>query len=255
MKKAMPTALVLGLVFLKVGGVLAAEPDWSTYADLLQQYVQPGEIDGVHLQVVDYEAIQADPDWPKLTGQLEAFSPEMLEGNREKMAFYINAYNILAIKVVLDHWPLNGIKDAGSLFRSVWKIPAGRIGGRVVTLDEIEHGILRPMNDPRIHMAIVCASVSCPDLLGEPYTAARLDEQLDRQSIRFLENPGKGLDMRGDHVVVSRIFDWFSGDFEVSGGVAAFIKRYRRDLPIDRPIRAEMPYNWGLNGKAGHVHR
>lgn len=254
MKKARLPILVSGLVFLMAGDLLAAEPDWSTYAHLLQKHVYPGEIDGIHLHIVDYEAIRVDPGWPELIGQLETFSPALLEGNSEKIAFYINAYNILAIKVVLDHWPQKSIKDAGSLLRSVWKTPAGKVGGRVVTLDEIEHRILRPMKDPRIHMAIVCASVSCPDLLGEPYTAARLNEQLDRQSIRFLENPGKGLDIREDHVAVSRIFDWFSDDYKVNGGVVAFIRHYRRNLPIDRPIRAELPYNWKLNGYH-HAHQ
>ncbi len=102
------------------------------------------------------------------------------------------------------------------------------------------------MGDPRIHLAIVCASISCPDLRNEPYTAAKLNEQLDYQSRQFLNNEGKGLKIEKKAIRLSKIFDWFKGDFKASGGVMTFIKRYRTDLPALK-IEANMPYDWTVN--------
>ena len=153
------------------------------------------------------------------------------------------------MKMVLDHWPLEGIRDVGSLFSPLWKQPAGILGGKAVTLDELEHRVLRPMGDPRIHFAIVCASVSCPDLRTEPYTAARLNSQLDDQVEGFLANPAKGSRVEQQHIRLSKIFDWFKQDFSRTGGVKTFIRHYRPELPEQLPVRADLNYDWSLNGK------
>lgn len=114
---------------------------------------------------------------------------------------------MLAIKTVLDHWPLQSIRDAGSFFSPVWKKPAGMVAGKVRSLHEIEHDILRAMHEPRIHFAIVCASVSCPDLRPEAYNAAQLDDQLDDQATIFLSRQQKGLRIEANGVQLSKIFD------------------------------------------------
>ncbi len=236
------------LALLLSASVLAQEPDWRDYAQLLQHHVRPVVLDGVALKGVDYAALRKDPLYTKVYTGLARFDPARLAGREERLAFYINAYNILAIKVVLDNWPLASIKDAGGLFSPVWNQTAGVIGGRRFSLDEIEHEILRPMGDPRIHMAIVCASVSCPDLRPEPYRAARLQQQLDRQAGDFLANPGKGLRITEDGIRVSKIFDWFEEDFaKAYGGVAPFLRRYRPGLPAKLALTADLPYNWSLN--------
>ncbi len=227
--------------------LLAAEPDWQGYARILRAHVSRGVRDGVRLATVDYPAVARDADWPRLLTVLARFDPSRLSGRKERLAFFINAYNILAIKVVLDHWPVDSIRDAGGLLTPVWKMQAGTIGGRAYSLDAIEHGVLRPMGEPRMHFAIVCASISCPDLRGEPYTAAALDGQLDDQVKRFLASPAKGLCRSVGGVRVSRIFDWFEDDFEVAGGVPAFIRRYRPDIGRGMPVVGYLTYNWRLN--------
>ncbi|MGR9117500.1 MAG: DUF547 domain-containing protein [Gammaproteobacteria bacterium] len=224
----------------------AEEPDWSVYRSVLS-HVQPGVKNGVSLMQVDYAAIKSNGSLEKAYRALSDFDPNRLASRDEKLAFYINAYNILALKMVTDHWPTDSIKDAGSLFSPVWDKPAGELGGKAVTLGEVEHGILRKMGEPRIHLAIVCASVSCPDLRGEPYVAARLGEQLDEQVRNFLDNAGKGLRIESHAIRVSKIFDWFEADFEVYGGVAAFIKRYKTGLPALK-VKADIPYDWAVNG-------
>jgi len=148
--------------------------------------------------------------------------------------------------MVADHWPVESIKDIGHLFSPVWDKPAGSLAGKTVTLAEIEHHILRPMGDARIHLAIVCASVSCPDLRREPYRTEKLSMQLDDQAMRFLNNPGKGLRIEDGIIRGSKIFDWFEEDFAKKGGVVAFIRHYRPDLK-EMPIKSNLAYDWSVN--------
>lgn len=225
----------------------AAEPDWTAYGQLLKHYVSAGEIDGVTLNRVDYSAWRKDPLWPQVVEQISTYSTDQLQTRDENLSFYINAYNILAIKMVLDHWPLASIKDAGSFFSPVWRKDAGKLNGKTITLQSVEDDLLRSQGEPRIHMAIVCASVSCPDLRAEPYRAATLDMQLDDQTKRFLANTGKGMNIDGNTVNTSKIFSWFEQDFAKADGVKAFIRRYQ-DLPADSEIDADIDYNWHLNG-------
>lgn len=238
---------VFGMV-LAVFGVRAEEPDWRAYGELLQRHVHQGVRHGVSLALVDYGALKQNGALEPVYRDLAAFSVERLASREERLAFYINAYNILALKTVLDHWQVGSIKDAGSLLRPVWKRPAGDIGGKSVSLDEIENEVLRPEGEPRIHLAIVCASVSCPDLRNEPYEAARLNAQLDDQARRFLENPGKGLRQADGRIRVSKILDWFSDDFDRVGGVDAFVRRYKPGLPA-LPVAADMAYDWSVNAE------
>jgi len=170
-----------------------------------------------------------------------------LKKHIKKLAFYINTYNILALKMMIDHWPQKSIKDIGGFFNPVWGKEAGMVAGKVVSLDDVENKIIRPMGEPRIHLAIVCASVSCPDLRSEPYTAAKLEVQLDEQVNTFLANNKKGLLVERNELIVSKIFKWFAKDFKHVGGVDSFIRQYRPDL--DKAIKIEdyLDYDWSVN--------
>lgn len=103
------------------------------------------------------------------------------------------------------------------------------------------------MGEPRIHFAIVCASLSCPDLRKELYHAKRLNEQLNDQTRKFLNNQSKGLIIEKEFIRVSKIFDWFENDFDVTGGVLTFIKLYRTSFP-ELKVKANIPYDWSVNG-------
>ena len=226
----------------------AQEADWSDYAALLAAHVKPGTRHGIALNRVDYGALGADPRFAAALAALSRFQTIKLANKNEKLAFYLNAYNLLALKTVVLHRPLHSIKDVGNFFSPVWKREVGTLDGRAVSLDDIENGRLRGQGEPRIHMAIVCASVSCPDLREEPYRAATLAAQLDDQARTFLANPGKGLRIDGDTAHVSKIFKWFSADFDATGGVAAFIAKHH-GLPIGTKINADLDYDWRLNGE------
>lgn len=244
-RRMLRRGLALALI-LCAGGVAAEEPDWSDYAALLDAHVQPITRHGVTLNAVDYAALARDPRLASAVARVAGFPLKKLATAEERLAFLINAYNLYALKLVATHWPLDSIKDIGSFLNPVWKRTAGQLDGRDVSLDEIEHERLRTLGEPRIHLAIVCASISCPDLRTEPYRAATLAAQLDDQARQFLNNPGKGLRRDGDTVRISRIFDWFAEDFEATGGVAAFVRRYRADLPATEPD-ADLPYDWRVN--------
>jgi len=240
------TALLLAGLLLAPSAVQAQ--DWTLYDELLAAHVAPVEREGIRFHGVDYAAWAQDPRYPQLLAQIESHPLDSLQSEADTLAFYINVYNVYAIRMVIDNAPLTSIRDAGSLFSPVWKKPVGSLGGRTVTLDEIEHQILRPMGEPRIHFAIVCASLSCPDLRRESFSAARLETQLQEQTQGFLDNASKGLQQDGSRVRVSQIFDWFEVDFDSAGGVEAFVSRYH-PLPAGARLRADIPYNWNLNAQ------
>ena len=158
---------------------------------------------------------------------------------KEKLAFWINAYNAFTIKAIIDHYPITrsfslvGIfyapSDSILQIKGVWTKLKFRAVGRMVTLDEIEHQILRKkFNEPRIHMAIVCASISCPDLSNEAYVPARLEEQLAQASITFVNNPEKGVFVNENNrrVKLSKIFKWFGEDFIPNYGNEKLFNNY-----------------------------
>jgi len=241
---------------------LAASPalaalDTPLYTALLERHTRA--VDDLARVRVDYTGLRADPDWKRLVASLATADPAGFASRAERIAFWANAYNILAIDLVIAHYPVASIRDIGSLFRPVWKQPAGVVGGRSYSLDQIEHGIVRPLGDPRSHVAVVCASLSCPPLLREPWRADRLDAQLDAALRRWLADPRKGarIDRARSRVALSRIFDWFEEDFEPAGGALAFVAAY---LPSDDAawLRAQgsrvsvdyLDYDWRLNDLA-----
>jgi hypothetical protein len=177
----------------------------------------------------------------------------------QRFAFWINAYNLMAIKTIVDRYPVDSIKDGGNLLFPIWKKEVATVAGRGYSLDEVEHGILRPeLRDPRVHFAVVCASLSCPDLRTEPYRAERLDAQLDDATRTFLANETKGLvaGPSDEAARVSSIFKWFGEDFAPAGGVAAFVRANAPPAVAGRIARLEdsglsyLDYDWSLNDSA-----
>jgi hypothetical protein len=205
----------------------ASTDGWTDrYAGLLVRYTEA--VDAKVGTRVDYAGLRGEPEWKTLIAELATVDPAALKGRDDVLAFWINAYNIFAIDLIVRNPPVESIKDLGSFFSPVWKKEAGRLADRSYTLDEIEHRILRKMGEPRIHGAIVCASISCPNLRREPYLAERLDAQLADNMRAWLARPEKGLsiDRAGNALRISPIFDWFEADFATQGGVMAVVTRY-----------------------------
>lgn len=228
--------------------------DEELYGQLLEEFTR--STPNLAGTVVNYKELKKDPRWSALFQNLQATSPSTLKTDPEKMAYWLNTYNILAIHTVLENYPIKSIRDAGSLFSPVWKHENLKIEGRALSLSFIEHEILRPMGDPRIHAGIVCASSSCPALLRTPWKASSLDTQLDDAMRTWLSDERKGLrvDLDTGEVWVSRILKWFSDDFAGEAGVqlmliqyapaeqSAWLRKNRNQYSVKY-----FPYDWDLN--------
>ncbi len=246
--------LFVMLSFLLFGPLSLVKPCWSgttvdhsIYAALLEKYVKKGQ--------VDYRGFKSEK--AKLDQYLivlEKTDSDNLSRN-EQFAFYVNAYNAWTIKLILSGYPgVKSIKDLGSIFKNPWKKKICRIDGDVITLDDIEHKILRPrFKDPRVHFAINCAALSCPPLISEPYRGDTLDRQLDHSAWAFINNPQRNY-LEDNMLYISKIFKWFSRDFD--NDVIGFLIKYAKE-DLKKELEAKrskikikyLDYDWSLNGK------
>ena len=238
------TALLPLLLIVPQTALAAADQD--IYATLLKKHVTDGR--------VDYRGFKKDEALlDQYLSQAGRTQPDRLDRDSQ-MAFYINLYNAATIKLILTAYPdIHSIKELGSLFKSPWKKAFIHLNGQTITLDHIEHEILRPrFKDPRVHFAVNCASKSCPPLLNEPYTADKLNVQLNQAASDFINDPHSNY-IQGDTLYVSRIFKWFNEDF--NNDVKGFFLKYARgDLKRQLETRAStlkvayLDYDWSLNG-------
>lgn len=178
--------------------------------------------------------------------------------HEEQLAFLINAYNAWTVKLILENYPVKSIKKIGGIFSSPWKKKFFKLFGNETSLDWIEHEKIRPTyNEPRIHFALVCASIGCPGLRAEAFTAKKLKEQLDDSTKRFLNDSSRNrYDLANKELALSSIFKWYKDDFtKEKGSVQAFIFPYMDSLKGETlgtvqkvPIKY-LDYNWSLNEK------
>ncbi len=168
------------------------------------------------------------------------------------LAYWINLYNAATLNLVLSHYPISSIKRVRGFFLSPWRIDVVEVGGRRLSLDQIENSILRKqLHDARIHFALNCASLGCPPLASEAYLPSKIDAQLDAAATRTLRD-SRWVDIREEEIRVTRLFRWYAEDFEAAAGsVRAFITRFR---PADRAALLDshrrlrfMKYDWRLN--------
>ncbi|WP_339752873.1 DUF547 domain-containing protein [uncultured Winogradskyella sp.] len=160
----------------------------------------------------------------------------------DKLAYWINAYNALTVDLIIRNHPTKSIKN----IKDPWDQRLWQFGDKWQNLNDIEHKILRKMNEPRIHFAIVCASVSCPKLQNEAFTAANLEEQLTNATKEFLADTSKN-ELSKDRIKLSKIFKWFKGDFEQNGSLIDFLNQYSDVEISDKAKKNFKDYNWDLN--------
>ncbi len=261
------------LIFLiGVSPVAASEFACDSYASVLSDYVDDNGL-------VDYAALRDNGS------RLETYARSLDALDREtyvswsdevKIAFWINAYNGLTVKLIVDNYPIKSSrlksivypKNSIRQISGAWKEVQFRVMGESITLDTIEHKMLRAgFDEPRIHMALVCAALSCPMLRNEPYTGDNLDAQLEDQSARFMAGDTRfRIDRKAGIVRLSAIFDWFGGDFvsrygtgdpagkrsEKTQAVINFVSRYVENedqeyLAADNYKIKHLDYDWSLN--------
>ncbi|MBU8848537.1 MAG: DUF547 domain-containing protein [Desulfobacterales bacterium] len=233
------------LLFFAVHSMAEDNIDNQIYASLLKKHVINNK--------VNYDGFKKDE---KLLDEylaiLSRTNIKSLSGN-DLFAFYINAYNAFTIKLVLTKYPgINSIKEIGGFFSNPWNKKFISLQKKTVSLDYIEHKILRPkFKDPRVHFAINCASKSCPPLRNEPYEGQILATQLDAQAKDFINNK-KNVFVKDDTLFTSKIFKWFEDDF--SDNSLFFIKSYaskelkeKLNSTKNNIKTVYLDYDWSLN--------
>jgi len=210
------------------------------------------------VSTVDYRAAKAKPEalnayvkWAEAVPKTEFDA--LKEGDR--LAFLINAYNALTVKLVVENYPVKSIKDIGGLFSSPWKKKFFTLFGEEHSLDDIEHEMIRKwFAEPRIHFAVVCASKGCPALRDEAFVGAKVDAQLEAAARGFLKDVSRNrYDAKDGKIYLSKIFDWYGGDFvKKYGSVQSFVVP-RMATPAEPEAKlktAELgfgDYDWTLN--------
>lgn len=249
--------LVLGLTTSERSRVPLAEVDHTAWSELLQKYVDR------HGQVAYGPWSETAEDLQRLDDYLNALSRARLDAHAPQpvqLAFWINAYNALTIRGILREYPTTSIRNhtPRRLGYHIWHDLHLRVADRTFSLHQIEHEVLRPLGDPRIHFAINCASQGCPRLARSAYTASEIETQLDHQAREFFADATKfRYDTASDTLYLSEILRWFADDF---GADEAALKAEIADwLPDDTARRLAhdprstiryLPYDWRLNDVA-----
>lgn len=273
----MRRALLLFFLVLPLAGFTSAERLFAPAADLWPRWQRHDPAAGATLDFTAWDALLGRVvsrhddginrvDYAALAGPkaaalqrivAELAAVEISRFNRDQQqAYWINLYNALTVKVVLDHYPVDSIRDIdispGLFADGPWGAKLATVEGERLSLDDIEHRILRPIwKDPRIHYAVNCASIGCPDLMPRAFTAGNTEALLDAGARRYVNHP-RGARVADGRLVVSSIYRWFEVDFGGSEqGVIAHLQRH-----ADAVLRAALQgvdaiaddrYDWRLN--------
>ena len=230
-----------------VGKVGSTPPSHQLWDQLVKTHVKANGL-------VDYKGFIREK--PKLESYLKLLSENAPDRSKwsknEQLAYWINAYNAYTVKLIVDFYPTKSIRDLGPklkipLIKDVWHYKFFKIAGVDMSLDEVEHGILRKeFDEPRIHFAINCASISCPPLLNEAFVAEKLEAQLTKVTVAFINDPVRNK-LGTQSVQLSSIFSWFTSDFTKRGTLIEFLNKYSKVKIAPNAKVSFLDYNWNLN--------
>lgn len=227
-----------------------AEPiNHDAWDEILTDYARPAD-DGVNR--VDYNGIKS-----KAASELKAYlialqSVTISEYPRdEQFAYWVNLYNAATVQVILDNYPLESIRDIGLLGQGPWKDKILKVEGRKLSLDDIEHGILRPLwKDVRLHYAVNCAAIGCPNLALKAYRASTLEAMLDDAARAYINHPRGFTKVKGK-LVASNIFEWYQSDWGKDADVLTHARKYANGDVAAMLSSAKTidgyDYDWALN--------
>lgn len=252
-RKLSTIILLLWILLWMIPGVSAATLDHSKFDQVLKKYVDDKGL-------VDYNSIAKDKGFSEYMQSLQTARVEDLSRDGQ-LAFWINAYNAVTIDKVIKTKPKKSVRE--TFVPGVWtgtKFFTSRkniVAGKRLSQDDIEHEILRKQfKDPRIHFAIICASLGCPPLPRIAYTEENVQTRLEEETRQYLNSPrGTRLDRAENTLHVSKLFDWFGSDFiNKSGSVLAFMQPYLdeevRAFLERNPMISYLEYDWALNAQA-----
>lgn len=214
---------------------LFAQPNYALYDSLLQKYVSNNGD-------VKYKALQAERAiLDSVVAQFQAIAPQKEWSKNERLAYWINAYNLFTVQLIVNNYPVKKITnlDGGK----TWDIKRIEIDGKKYSLNQIENEILRPQfKDARIHFAINCAAASCPPLHNRAFTAENVQSLLDKRTRKFIRSSANTL--TESNIKISKIFDWYSSDF---GDIVTFLNKYA-SVKIKTDAKVEYKeYIWNIN--------
>lgn len=218
------------------GPLTLQKVDYSTWDKLLKKYVDDQGN-------VDYK------NFRKEIGLLNSYLEQQTKNpvseydtKESKLVYYINLYNAATVKLILDNYPLGSIKD----LKGPWNRQVVTIRNKQLSLGDIEHNILRKMDEPRIHFAINCASYSCPKLLNEAFTVEKLEDLLEKSARTFVNDPKRNI-ITKEKAMLSQIFKWYKKDFTNKVSLTDYINQYST-IKITKETSIEfINYDWRLN--------
>lgn len=249
-----PNARLIDPVWRERAPAAETTVDHASWGEFLARYLTVRENDANR---VDYAAV-TPADRAALGGyiaRLEGIDPATLSGPVQ-LAYWINLYNAATVALVLEHHPVASIREIGSgLFEEgPWSRDVVTVKGRALSLNDIEHGIIRPLwpGEPRIHYAVNCAAVGCPDLVPMPYRGARIEAQLAAAERAFVDDP-RGVRRAEGGLVLSKIWLWYREDFaETEAALLTRLRRVATGRAAEALASAEAveryAYDWALNG-------
>lgn len=199
---------------------------------------------------VDYKSFKKDE------AKLDTYLTYLAKTNPKKnwsaaktKAFWVNAYNGYTIKIILENYPIKSILKIKKKGKDAWNIPFAIIGGKTYTLNHIEHEILRKnYNDPKIHVGVNCASGSCPQIANFAFTEANYEAKTEELMKKFINDPTRNK-ISEKKIQISKIFEWFKGDFIKNGSLIDFLNQYSNTKIKKRAKIRFLEYDWNLNGK------
>jgi len=231
--------------------ILISKPSHAYLDDLdglLKDHLKTVTYSGITYNGVDYDAWKSDKRHVQVRDEILAINPNDLNSNNARLAYWINAYNVLTIDLIIREGERETIKNLGGVISSPWKKHKWTINGQSKTLDSIEHDIIRKIGDARIHFAVNCAAKSCPDLRMESYRAETINEQLDDQVRSAFENETKIYknDEGDNQIHLTKIMDWYGEDFN-DGNLILWLKPYLGNAINDDTSIDFYGYDWSLN--------
>tara|TARA_R110002051_G_scaffold149720_1_gene222273 strand:- start:3843 stop:4568 length:726 start_codon:yes stop_codon:yes gene_type:complete len=212
------------------------KPNHSNWTILLKKYVDNNGNVNYKSFINENKVVQ------NYLNELAKNSPSDDWSKQDKLAYYINLYNAATVQLILDNYPKKSIKDIKNPWDKEWI----KIGNDIFSLGQIEHKILRKMNDPRIHFAINCASYSCPKLSNEAYTTQNIEKQLQKAAFDFINDPKKNK-LSENNLQLSNIFKWYKEDFTQEGSLTDYIKSFTKVNVNSKAKISYLEYDWSLN--------
>jgi hypothetical protein len=210
--------------------------DYTNYNILLKNHVS-------NLGIVNYKGFIKDKKiFISFLSELSKNTPNPTWSKEKKIAYWMNVYNAFTIKLIIDNYPLKSIKE----IKKPWDLLFIKIGKKHYSLNDIEHHILRKMNDSRIHFGINCASYSCPPLQNKAFRELTVNEDLDTLTSQFINDKNRNI-ISEQSIILSKIFKWFSKDFKKDGNLINYLNKYSNIRIESSAKKSFKNYNWSLN--------